>query len=99
MDALLSYLCNRKSPGDILVIAPPHIADATAPDPLYRRYYEESRRMDAGFYRQAERYGTAFVDAGAWDIPLCFDKVHFSEKGHRIFAEKLGDYLMDSFGS
>ena len=39
-------------------------------------------------------YGIGFVDAGAWKIPLAFDGVHFTENGHRIFAENLYKYLI-----
>lgn len=37
----------------------------------------------------AQRLGIRFVDTGEWGIPLSFDGVHFSEKGHKIFAEGL----------
>lgn len=37
----------------------------------------------------AQRLGIRFVDAGEWGIPLSFDGVHISEKGHKIFAEGL----------
>ena len=41
----------------------------------------------------SERLGVAFADAGEWNIPLTFDGVHFTEEGHRIFAERLSNYL------
>ena len=37
--------------------------------------------------------GIRFVDAGNWNIPLTFDGVHFTEEGHRIFAQRLYEYL------
>lgn len=37
----------------------------------------------------AERMGIRFADAGKWDIPLAYDGVHFTEKGHRAFAAGL----------
>ena len=98
MESLLSYICSQKSPEDILVIAPPYIADENTAASLYRRFYEESRKMNKGFMHLSERFGTGFVNAGSWNIPLCFDQVHFSKDGHRIFAEKLGEYLQESFG-
>ena len=33
--------------------------------------------------------GIRFADAGKWDIPLAYDGVHFTEKGHRAFAAGL----------
>ena len=35
---------------------------------------------------KAEKLGIYFADAGAWNIELTFDGVHFSEEGHRAFA-------------
>ncbi len=50
---------------------------------------EENAKL-AGVYRAlAERRGLPFADASGWDIPLCFDGVHFTEAGHRVFCEKL----------
>lgn len=49
----------------------------------------ENVRLAAVYRELAERRGLAFVDASGWDIPLCFDGVHFTEAGHRIFSEKL----------
>lgn len=37
----------------------------------------------------SERLGVRFADAGEWNIPLTFDGVHFTEEGHRAFAERL----------
>lgn len=52
----------------------------------------------AGCYRMlSQRLGVRFVDAGQWEIPLVYDGVHFTEEGHRAFAEGLYRYLRDSF--
>ena len=55
------------------------------------------RYRNEGFENLAEIFGTGFVNAAFWNIPLCFDMVHFSEEGHRTFAKKLGEYLRESF--
>ena len=34
-----------------------------------------------------------FCDASKWNIPLAYDGVHFTEAGHRLFAQQLYDYL------
>ena len=93
MESFLSYLCIQKRPEDILVIAPPYIASESTQVPLYRRYYEESLKMNEGFYHLAKTFAVGFLDAGPWNVPLCFDMVHFSEKGHQLLAEKIGGYL------
>lgn len=97
MEVLLSFLCSRKSSEDILVVAPPYIADENVADPLYRRFHEESRKMNEDFELLTERFGTGYLNTGIWNIPLCYDMVHFSEEGHRMFAEKLGKYLQEHF--
>lgn len=93
MDSLLAFLTGRMAAKRILVIAPPHIADSGVRDFLYGRFYEESVRMNAGFCETAGRYGVMFVDAGLWNVGLCFDQVHFSEEGHRVFAERMAQVL------
>jgi lysophospholipase L1-like esterase len=37
----------------------------------------------------AGELGIAFLDAGQWEIALAFDGVHFSEEGHRMFAQNI----------
>ena len=41
----------------------------------------------------SERLGVRFADAGKWNIALTFDGVHFTEEGHKAFAEGLVNYL------
>ena len=54
----------------------------------------------AGLYRTlAQDKAIAFADAGAWDIPLAFDGVHFTEEGHRRFAEQAQAAFAQAFGA
>ena len=89
MRDFLAFLTDRKAASDILVIAPPHIGRRDIRDPLYRRYYEESVRMNAGFRELAAEYQVNFADAGTWDVDMSADLVHLSAKGHRQFAERM----------
>ena len=41
--------------------------------------------------------GVSFCDASGWDIPVVFDGVHFSEQGHRRFAEQLEPVFARTF--
>lgn len=41
----------------------------------------------------AGEFGADFVNAGEWDIPLSYDGIHFSEAGHRRFAEHMAEIL------
>lgn len=49
----------------------------------------ESRNLGKEYRRSAERLGIAFTNANEWDIPTIYDGVHFTEEGHRIFAENI----------
>ena len=53
------------------------------------RLYRESRKLEEAYKRTAEKLGISFVPTKEWEIPLVFDGVHFSEKGHKRFAEKI----------
>lgn len=39
------------------------------------------------------RMGIAFADAGEWKIPIAYDGVHFTEDGHRRFAQHIAQCL------
>lgn len=53
------------------------------------RLLTDSAQLAAAYQALAQKLGTRFIDAGGWEIDLTFDGVHFSEEGHRVFAEKL----------
>ena len=87
MDLFLSTV----SGPEVLLLAPP---------PLGRGEWVSDEALIARSCRLAEEYrllaqdrGIRFLDAGEWDIPLAFDGVHFTEEGHRLFAEKLEEEL------
>ncbi len=41
----------------------------------------------------ARRLRIPFVNTAQWDIPMCFDGVHFTAEGHSRFASNLYDIL------
>ena len=53
---------------------------------------DASTALNQSYKGLAGRLGIGFADAGAWNIPLAFDGVHFTEEGHRIFAEQIVNY-------
>lgn len=53
------------------------------------RIIQESKKMDSIYREIAQELGICFTGTGDWKIPLVFDGVHFSEQGHRNFAEAL----------
>ncbi len=70
----------------VILIAPPHLSrgEWVTEDELIRR----SEGLAEEYREVALRLGIRFLDAGEWNIPLCYDGVHFTESGHRIFAEQ-----------
>ncbi|MEE0955512.1 MAG: GDSL-type esterase/lipase family protein [Eubacterium sp.] len=70
----------------ILLIAPP---------PLHYQKNLDSKisEIRTGYQKIAARHGWDYIDTGAWNLPLAFDGVHLSEEGHRIFAEKMAEWL------
>ena len=74
-----------------LLIAPPHLKRGEwVPD---QALIHASLSLSQKYKGLSERLDVEFADAGEWNIPLTFDGVHFTEEGHRIFAERLSNYL------
>lgn len=95
MEDLIDRLRAYSAP--LLLIAPPRFCSGTwvAEEGLF----DASARL-AGLYRMlAQDRAVAFADAGAWDIPLAFDGVHFTEEGHRRFAEQAQAAFAQAFGT
>lgn len=89
MEAFLRYL--QPKCGQLLLIAPP---------PMKRGAWVTEENLIAESVKLAEAYQVlsqkldiAFVNAGQWNVELTFDGVHFTEAGHRAFAEGLYAYL------
>lgn len=73
-------------PNVLLVTPPPMKRGAWVPtDALV----EESVRLADALRAVAKKLNLPFIDTGSWEIPLCFDGVHFTEEGHQAFAESL----------
>ena len=71
----------------LLLIAPPPMKlGAWVPG---QSLIEASQTLARHYCALAKRLGIRFLDAGEWGLTLAYDGVHFTEEGHRIFAEKL----------
>lgn len=92
MEALLCDL--RPRCRQLLLIAPPHLkrGEWVTED----RLIAESRNLTDSYRRLSHKLGIAFADAELWGIGLAYDSVHFTEAGHRAFAEGLYRYLAES---
>lgn len=77
--------------GCLILIAPPFlkrgewVSDQTV--------IRESLLLGKIYRDLAERLGVVFLDASNWNVPIAYDGVHFTEDGHRLFAEEILYYL------
>lgn len=71
----------------ILLVAPPPMKQGAWV--TEERLLTESAELAVQYGSLAERLGIAFTDAGLWGVELTFDGVHFSEAGHRAFADSI----------
>ena len=85
MEAFLTRIPLEKS--QIVLIGPPRMKPgAWITDD---RLLEDCVRLNVAYRTVTEKLGVRFVDATDWNIEVTFDGVHYSEKGHKTFAEQL----------
>ena len=82
---LTSLLAETPATLKIALVAPPPMElGAWVSD---QRTIETSHQLAECYEAVAHRLGIAFADAGAWNVGLAYDGVHFSEEGHLAFAK------------
>ena len=89
MEAFLRHLTLSRD--KILLIAPPPMQPGQWV--WESSLIDASRKLGDEYSAVAQRLGVRFADAAKWDIELCFDGVHFTEKGHRAFSEALAQTI------
>ena len=77
----------------VLLIAPPLIGREDSTSFEEQLLYRESLLLGTLYEKIAVQRGHSFVKTAEWNIPMTFDGVHFSEEGHRIFAEHMTEVL------
>ena len=71
----------------IVLVAPPPMKKGTwIAD---ERLLDDCKRLNVAYRTAARRLGVHFVDTTDWDVEVTFDGVHYSERGHQIFAQQL----------
>lgn len=90
-DFLVALLQRSTSSFKTLLVAPPPMVPGAwvADDKLLT----ESLRLADCYERLAQQIGIGFANAGAWDIELAYDGVHFTEQGHRNFYREISKIL------
>ena len=89
MEAFLRYL--QPKCGQLLLIAPPPMKRGACV--TEESLIAESVKLAEAYQALSQKLGIAFANAGQWNVELTFDGVHFTEAGHRAFAEGLYTYL------
>jgi lysophospholipase L1-like esterase len=81
-----------EAPGrEILLVAPVSFRTGYwVPD---QRYIEESKKLLELYAQLAGEMDVHFADANEWGVSLTDDGVHFTEDGHKAFAEGLTKVL------
>jgi len=90
MESFLNHLNLRKQ--NILLIAPPVMRPGTWVQD--ESLVEDSIALTQHYKELSLRCGVRFLNAEEWNIDLCFDGVHFSEEGSRVFAHRLTEYVL-----
>lgn len=91
MELLLQRILKTNWEIQFLLIAPPPLRTGEwVPD---TRIVTESVRLAARYRVLAGKLGVSFADAGAWNVALDFDGVHFRPEGHAAFAKGLMETL------
>ena len=78
-------------PSSVVLLAPPPMARGEwVPDSAL---IQKAQILSDEYAALAARRKIPFCDPGQWNLPLCFDGVHFTESSHILFAENLARYL------
>ena len=77
----------------LLLMAPPLIGRENASSLEEQLLYRESLQLGVLYEELVLQRALAFVNTAEWSIPMGFDGVHFSEEGHRIFADRMLEIL------
>ncbi len=71
----------------LLLTAPPAaVTDAEDLSPAFSE-------LAKAYSETAQELGICYADTTRWQIPTVGDGVHFSERGHRLFARKMGQTI------
>lgn len=87
MDAFLTTI---RGPAVLLIAPPPMCRGEWVPN---EELIVRSLGLAEEYRKLALSRGIRFLDAGDWQIPMAFDGVHFTEEGHRRFAQALAAAL------
>ena len=86
------FLCGIRKE-KLLLIAPPPMKPGEWV--TSQSLIEASKQLAVAYESLSKRLGIRFADAGAWNVGIAFDGVHFTQDGHKAFSEGLLTALTD----
>ncbi|MDD6154026.1 MAG: GDSL-type esterase/lipase family protein [Eubacteriales bacterium] len=92
MKVFIERLKESGLPVDIRLIAPVPMKQGAWADRV--RFVEESQKLPELYKKLAEEEGVDFTDASQFGVKLNVDGVHYTEEGHKTFAENMMEYLV-----
>ena len=97
MESFLRFLLAEGwLPSSLLLIAPsPLVRGAWVTE---ERLLRQSAALGTEYAAVAARLGVRFADSADWNTEVLFDGVHYSEQGHRAFADGMKRLLADIGG-
>ena len=96
MECFLKILLEQDPLCKLLLIAPPPMSLGAWVSS--QTVIETSQCLGLHYRMAAQKLGIDFVDTKDWDVDLSYDGVHFSERGHFIFAGKVSRILSELLG-
>lgn len=85
-----SFLSKCDANKVVLIAPPPMIWGEWVQD---QELIDDSVQLSVLYKEVSEGLNIRYLNAGEWNIPLCFDGVHFTQEGQYIFANALAEEL------
>lgn len=83
MERMIRFAKQKQLSGKILLLSCPAVF-------MNGSFYMPALKKLSERYREiAEQEEILYADPFRWNIPMAYDGVHFTEEGHRIFAEEI----------
>lgn len=94
MDAFLQSIMRDLCDVSFILVIPPQMKESFTGGFCPDQYDVQAVKDLVPVYTElAHTMHLSFINTQSWQAPLCFDGVHLSEEGHRIFARRMAEEL------
>ncbi len=99
-DVIIDFTSRKQSfRPEIILVSPTRIGETISSSPFSMSFDDDSIKASislSGYYRQiAEDRGCHFVNAAELVEPSPVDALHWTEDGHKVFAERIGRMITE----